>query len=535
MNKRLIKICLFAGFLYLLVNSHTTVLAMPAFRDGFTVTQPDGNVVSVYLKGDEWSNRTETIGGYTIYQNSHDGYWYYLSGYVDEIPQLTGTKAHHEPPGWIEKHIKKESDTAIERQNLRLKKMVSPQRSSTAGSGKILIILADFSNSLKITNESDWATILRDEVIEYYRIASYGNTNLTVANESSGTPNNGVIDWVNLGYNHPSPNPDASSSIFTYRSIAKDAVTQADATIPTLDFSAFDTNTDGIITGDELAILIVAEGYEAAVGSIANSVWGHQSAFTPTVFDGVTLSSYAMFGEIHINHQATVGIVVHELGHLIFDLPDLYDTDDTSSGIGAWGLMGGGSWGYQVLNGEFDGKTPVNPCAWVKYKLGWVTGPTASGVVSVTGSGSSSANSSNSVYRVSTPNPSEYFLVENRQFMGFDRGLSGFIGTNFGGISIWHIDESVSENDNDSIRLVDIEEAGNTQMVGSDDLGSAANLWVNGGAFNIGSSPSSTLNSGNDSGVSILILSESGETMNVNFGFSAKEEEESCFLSTILD
>ena len=47
--------------------------------------------------------------------------------------------------------------------------------------------------------------------------------------------------------------------------------------------------------------------------------------------------------------DATIGVMAHELGHAYFDLPDLYDTTNTSSGIGAFGIMGGGVWGYKTL------------------------------------------------------------------------------------------------------------------------------------------------------------------------------------------
>ena len=36
--------------------------------------------------------------------------------------------------------------------------------------------------------------------------------------------------------------------------------------------------------------------------------------------------------------------LAHELGHLLFGFPDLYDTDYTSEGIGDWCLMAAGSW-----------------------------------------------------------------------------------------------------------------------------------------------------------------------------------------------
>ncbi len=58
-----------------------------------------------------------------------------------------------------------------------------------------------------------------------------------------------------------------------------------------------------------------------------------------------------------------IGVFCHEFGHA-FGLPDLYDTNGGSSGIGHWGLMGSGNW-----------NTPPNPShmsAWSKIQLGWV-------------------------------------------------------------------------------------------------------------------------------------------------------------------
>ncbi|MEJ2719991.1 MAG: M6 family metalloprotease domain-containing protein [bacterium] len=58
-----------------------------------------------------------------------------------------------------------------------------------------------------------------------------------------------------------------------------------------------------------------------------------------------------------------IGVFCHEFGHA-FGLPDLYDTNGGSEGIGHWGLMGSGNW-----------NSPTNPAhmsAWSKMELGWV-------------------------------------------------------------------------------------------------------------------------------------------------------------------
>lgn len=155
--------------------------------------------------------------------------------------------------------------------------------------------------------------------------------------------------------------------------------------------------------------------------------WGHRSSLGsvgPPTLDGVIVGDYhgsrggyAEFGEIHYNHQATMGIMVHELGHLVFNLPDLYDTDGGSEGIGAYGVMGGGTWG-KASSETYSGATPVLPCAWSRYVLGWIEGNETSGARTLTAPGSASANSSNTAYRLVTGSANEYFWVENRHPIG---------------------------------------------------------------------------------------------------------------------
>ncbi|MEJ2722163.1 MAG: M6 family metalloprotease domain-containing protein, partial [bacterium] len=58
-----------------------------------------------------------------------------------------------------------------------------------------------------------------------------------------------------------------------------------------------------------------------------------------------------------------IGVYCHEFGHA-FGLPDFYDTNGGSEGIGEWGLMGSGNW-----------QTPTNPAhmtAYSKSELGWI-------------------------------------------------------------------------------------------------------------------------------------------------------------------
>ena len=108
----------------------------------------------------------------------------------------------------------------------------------------------------------------------------------------------------------------------------------------------------------------------------------------PPTLDGVVVAAsqynhgYTQVGEWHDaldgcdggfppGHMATMGIMVHEMGHDI-DWPDLYDTDSGSAGVGYWSIMSGGSWG-RASGDAYSGTTPVLPDAFLKWYQGWIT------------------------------------------------------------------------------------------------------------------------------------------------------------------
>ncbi len=57
-----------------------------------------------------------------------------------------------------------------------------------------------------------------------------------------------------------------------------------------------------------------------------------------------------------------IGVFCHEYGHA-FGLPDLYDTNGGSQGVGEWCLMGSGNWNQPT--------NPAHMSAWSKDQLGW--------------------------------------------------------------------------------------------------------------------------------------------------------------------
>jgi immune inhibitor A len=178
---------------------------------------------------------------------------------------------------------------------------------------------------------------------------------------------NGIVE-VTLPFSHPDFGRMAGSG--NSRLLAEDAITALAATGALDDLGAYDRNADGYIDPNELAIVLVLAGYEQAVsGSRAPhpNIWAHQGLLADMPVAGQFLSSYAMLGEIHDDHLATIGIVCHELGHLLFALPDLNDGDGLATGVGRWGLMGLGGW-----NSEYEsGDRPADMLAWSRIAAGF--------------------------------------------------------------------------------------------------------------------------------------------------------------------
>jgi immune inhibitor A len=280
------------------------------------------------------------------------------------------------------------------------------------------------------------------------------------------------------------------------RTMARDALAAAD---PTVNFAPFDNDGNGFVD----AFIVVHAGPGAESTGSPGDIWSHKW----TLSEGaVTTDGTKVFGYLTVPEDCRIGVCAHELGHLLFGFPDLYDTDGSSEGIGNHCLMAGGSWGA-------GGDTPVHPSAWCKANQGWVA------VDNVTSNGNRSivdVKDSHTVLRLwkDGGSGSEYFLVENRQQTRFDATLPG------GGLFIWHIDESVGSNSNEArykVALVqadnrkDLEAASNRGDAGDPYPGTTGNS-----TFTNTSAPNSKSYAGQNTCVAITGISASGPVMSAN-------------------
>ncbi|MGB3961402.1 MAG: M6 family metalloprotease domain-containing protein [Sulfurimonas sp.] len=316
----------------------------------------------------------------------------------------------------------------------------------------MLGILISYNNIQITSSQSTWSGKLfgklDHQLNHYYIEASHGNFEFAKVVESGGTANDGLVS-IRLDKNHP--NADIEDFTTFAAAVYPDLTAALVALDSVVDFSLYDTNADGHITPDELLLTFIIAGYEDAFEGhhVTNGIWAHQYCMTsssnvPTL-DSVTLmgcaneGNFALFGERHgvtNSHDATIGIIAHELGHSAFHLPDLYNTQGTTGGIGYFGLMGAGTWARQNSS-EYPGNTPTHFSAWSKYYNGWVTPKTVTGSTTLT----QTASLDYDLIKIPIDTTS-YYLLENRNNAGYDKGLYALDGTFGGGIAIWKVDET---------------------------------------------------------------------------------------------
>lgn len=383
------------------------------------------------------------------------------------------------------------------------------------GTFNALCILVDFSDNNSSTVSFDFDTLIYanqpGSVHDYYSEISYTQLDLITINLPSDlgwkrAPQTYAY-YVDNNYGTDSPYPNNS------RKLCEDLVDLVDAAV---DFSQYDNDGNGYVD----VVMISHAGPGAEYTGNPNDIWSHKWSITPRMLDGVYIYNYAIMPEYwNTPGDMTIGVYCHELGHG-FGLPDLYDIDNSSYGIGRWSLMASGSW-----NGS-RGSSPAHMDAWCKTEVGWVSPTNISS--NATNVAISNVETNQTVFRLWTSGSigSEYFLIENRQQIGYDAALPG------SGLLIWHIDESVGNNMNEWYPgheafgnfTVALEQADNLfqleQNISNGNSGDPFPGSTNNNSFGPVTSPNSDSYASSNSFVSISNISASAATMYANFAVS---------------
>ena len=507
--------------------------AVPAAPTTHALTQPDGWTFDARQWGDEWNHGWETTEGYTILRDEASRYWVYaVRDDTGKLMKSLAPVGQNGPPTGVPPRLRPTPEVSSE-----AAKAFQSIRATSAqpcvplsGTANVLTILINFSDRTTTYGSTQFNALLFGTGVysmrDYYTEASYGR--FTV---SAGP--GGIAGWYQASQGHDYYGANVGTGIVKDQwpgDLVYEAVRAADNA--GFDFAPYDQNGDCQV--DMVNIVHQGSGEEAS--GLAADIWSHgwdlnsarssnrshygaYATKSPCAAGGsIRVNRYVIQPEVYSSGMTTMGVFAHEYGHAL-GLPDLYDTDNTSEGVGNWSLMAYGTWNGVVR----DGDRPAHLDAWSKYKLGWIT-PTQIGSGSPQSPVVQPADAYASVYQLLNGSPSlggEYFLIENRRKGGFDAGLPG------SGLLIWHIDESQATNNNEcypggpscaaqhyKVALVQADnlwhlEKNQNRGDGGDPYPGTSHH----GSVTSGSTPGSRLYDGSASGVSITDIAVSGSNI----------------------
>ncbi|ELA7316164.1 M6 family metalloprotease domain-containing protein [Vibrio alginolyticus] len=342
--------------------------------------------------------------------------------------------------------------------------------SSTVKQQPLLVVQVSFDDQAMVHDfEQRVFNTNGQSVVDYFDKNSQGKFKVVPALESYGTANDGVID-VTVAQSHPNCHSSSTDKTCTAKlnAVFTEAYQKLD---PYFNLSAYDSNQNGTVEPSELSVMFIFAGGDRSTGVLNRpAIWPHKFSHDDVTLDGKKITDYCVFADYQVDHQATLGVIVHELGHLMLGLPDLYARNSDAS-IGSWGVMGGGSWA-QKPGDSYAGDTPVNMSAWSKHAAGFV-------VPTVTHESPAPISVNNDDVKLVYLDPylKEFgprIYLENRTFSGYDRALAaeGILATSV----------NVQNRFNDvGAMQVQIMQADGLNELENDGRSDADDLYPNGG------------------------------------------------------
>ena len=435
-----IAVCLTAMMIPIKTKAVTAYPGLVEYR------QPDGRVVNIMMKGDEFLRWAITEDGYSLLYG-HNGALVYAvkSPDGDLIPSKHVATMLKERPVEVTAMLKdipkgltfsqeqfRQAELKRMKRQTQMKKASAAPNAATSeklpvvGERKMLVILVEFADVKFNKSQEDFEKLMNAEnytengnfgsVRDYYRENSFGKLDLKTDVVGIYTlPRERAYYGGNVGGNDANP-----------QAMAMKAVELAD---PDVNFSDYDADGDGVVDG--VHIIFAGHGEEAGGGE--DCIWSHSYVLTGQR-DGKILSRYSCSPELRNasgNNTTFIGVICHEIGHVLGAM-DFYDTNYSTGGqyqgTGKWDLMASGNWNY-------SGAMPAhfNPYSKI-YDFGWAEAQDGNRAASFT----LDAMSDKGFVRIDTKTPGEYFLLEYRGQTGFDRLIPGH------GLMVYRASEDLS-------------------------------------------------------------------------------------------
>ncbi len=418
------------------------IQGVPAYPYPIDHEQPNGETITIQLKGDEKVNWAETSDGYTILITKQGEYQYAIQNKDGDlvfsgVPVSSSDNKSTEESNLLDTLPKGLFFSQPQLDQLRsvweLKEKNSLKAFPTTGEGTLLCLLME-TPDIPFTRDAEEFDALFNQinysvdnatgsVKDYYLENSYGQLNLTVDVVGPFTASENMEYYA-----------DDARPLFT------EGLELADSYV---DYNDYDNDNDGWVD----AIYMIFSGYGQEAGGGPNTIWSHAWGVWPAVeYDGQNISRYACSPELRGNEEnnpqgsiTRIGVIAHEFGHAL-GAPDYYDTnyetDGQFQGTGRWDMMAGGAWNNW-------GTTPAHHNGFTKvYYYNWAEDSVLNEPDEIILS--NAAENSNSFYRINTATSGEFFFFENRYQHHFDQWIPG------NGMLIYHVHSDVFEASQDN-------------------------------------------------------------------------------------
>ena len=397
------------------------VLAVPAKRVTKTVRLDNGTTVELTLRGDEhFSFYTDASGN--PYKKTMKGKYERLT--TKEVDSLWTLRKSE--------RMQLSQTASSTRRNMPIRRAGTPSPVTT-GNQKGLVILMEFQD-VKFVTQNPKAVFNRffneegyndynnaGSVKDYFLRQSYGKLNITfdVVGPYSTSKNMAYYRAATENKHDVRPAHMVAEAI--------------DAARSDVNFANYDWDGDGEVD----QVFVVYAGYNQAQGADSTTIWPHEwtleaDGLTRT-YNGKTIRTYGCSSELMGDGVYNTGILdgigtaCHEFSHCL-GLPDMYDTSTNNFGMGDWDVMCSGSY-----NDNNTSHTPAGYTSYERMFAGWLT-PTEIKTMTRINDMKPLATDAEAYILYNEKNRNEYYLLENRQPVGFDRGLPGH------GLLIVHVD-----------------------------------------------------------------------------------------------